>query len=59
MVATAVTLGHINRTNHYWDMAKMLGKFFAAADADAGDADAAETDWKHKVTPELGDLIRY
>ena len=30
------------------------GKVFAAA---AADADAAETDWKHKVTPELGDLI--
>ena len=29
------------------------GKVFAAADADA---DAAETDWKHKVTPERGDL---
>ena len=29
------------------------GKVFAAADADA-----AETDWKHKVTPERGDLIR-
>ena len=28
------------------------GKIFAAADADA-----AETDWKHKVTPERGDLI--
>ena len=28
------------------------GKVFAAADADA-----AETDWKHKVTPERGDLI--
>ena len=27
------------------------GKVFA-------DADAAETDWKHKVTPERGDLIR-
>ena len=27
------------------------GKVFAAADADA-----AETDWKHKVTPERGDL---
>ena len=27
------------------------GKIFAAADADA-----AETDWKHKVTPERGDL---
>ena len=33
------------------------GKVFAAADADA-DADAAETDWKHKVTPERGDLNR-
>ena len=31
------------------------GKVFAAADADA--ADAAETDWKHKVTPERGDLM--
>ena len=30
------------------------GKVFAAADADD---DAAETDWKHKVTPERGDLI--
>ena len=29
-------------------------KVFAAADADA---DAAETDWKHKVTPERGDLM--
>ena len=28
------------------------GKVFAAADA-------AETDWKHKVTPERGDLINY
>ena len=28
------------------------GKVFAAADADA-----AETDWKHKVTPRRGDLI--
>ena len=28
------------------------GKVFAAADADA-----AETDWKHKVTPERADLI--
>ena len=34
------------------------GKVFAAVDADAADADAAETDWKHKVTPERGDLIR-
>ena len=37
------------------------GKVFAAADADANanaDADSAETDWKHKVTPERGDLIR-
>ena len=35
------------------------GKVFAAADADADAdaADAAETDWKHKVTPERGDLI--
>ena len=38
------------------------GKVFAAAaaadaDADAADLDAAETDWKHKVTLELGDLI--
>ena len=34
------------------------GKVFAAADADpdADAADAAETDWKHKVTPERGDL---
>ena len=30
------------------------GKVFAAADADA-----AETDWKHKVTPERGDLINW
>ena len=30
------------------------GKVFAAADADA-----AETDWKHKVTPERGDLMTY
>ena len=30
------------------------GKVFAAVDADA---DVAETDWKHKVTPERGDLI--
>ena len=29
------------------------GKVFAAADADA-----AETDWKHKVTPERGDLMK-
>ena len=33
-----------------WD-----GKVFAAADGDA--ADAAETDWKHKFTPERGDLM--
>ena len=33
------------------------GKVFAAADADAVNADAAETDWKHKVTPERGDLM--
>ena len=32
------------------------GKVFADADADADAADAAETDWKHKVTPERGDL---
>ena len=32
------------------------GKVFAAADADA---DTAETDWKHKVTPERGDLITF
>ena len=33
------------------------GKVFAAADADAdADADEAETDWKHKVTPERGDF---
>ena len=31
------------------------GKVFAAADADA--ADAAETNWKHKVTPDWGDWI--
>ena len=33
------------------------GKVFAVADA-AGDADAdaAEADWKHKVTPDRGDL---
>ena len=32
------------------------GKVFADtdADADAADADAAETDWKHNVTPERG-----
>ena len=41
------------------------GKVFAAADAavdaDAAadaDADAAETNWKHKVTPDRGDLIK-
>ena len=28
------------------------GKVFA-------DADAAETDWKHKVTPERGDLMNH
>ena len=28
------------------------GKVFAAADADA-----AETNWKHKVTPDRGDLM--
>ena len=35
------------------------GKVFAAADADANAdaADAAETNWKHKVTPDRGDLI--
>ena len=34
------------------------GKVFAAAAAAAAaDLDAAETDWKHEVTPELGDLI--
>ena len=31
------------------------GKVFAAVDA--ADADAAETNWKHKVTPDRGDLI--
>ena len=31
------------------------GKDFVAADADA--ADAAETNWKHKVTPDRGDLM--
>ena len=30
------------------------GKVFAAADVDA--ADAAEKNWKHKVTPDRGDL---
>ena len=30
-------------------------KVFVAAEA----ADAAETNWKHKVTPDRGDLIRY
>ena len=29
------------------------GKVFAAADV----ADAAEMDWKHKVTPDWGDLM--
>ena len=33
------------------------GKVFAADDDADADADAAETDWKHKVTPERGDLI--
>ena len=33
------------------------GKVFAAADADADAADAAETDWKRKVIPERGDLM--
>ena len=32
------------------------GKVFAAADADP---DAAETDWKHKTTPEWGDLKKW
>ena len=31
------------------------GKVFAAADAD--EVDAADTKWKHKVTPDRGDLI--
>ena len=31
------------------------GKVFAAADA--ADADTAETNWKHKVTPDWGDLM--
>ena len=30
------------------------GKVFVAADA--ADADVAETNWKHKVTPDWGDL---
>ena len=30
----------------------------AAAEADAA-ADAAETNWKHKVTPDRDDLITY
>ena len=35
------------------------GKVFAAEDVDmdADSADAAKTDWKHKVTPERGGLI--
>ena len=33
------------------------GKVFAAADADADTADAAESNWKHKVSPDRGDLI--
>ena len=33
------------------------GKVFAAADPDV--ADAAETNWKHKVTPDRGDLTMY
>ena len=33
-------------------------KVVAAADAAAADAaDAAETNWKHKVTPDRGDLM--
>ena len=37
------------------------GKVFADADADAdaADVDAAETDWKHKVTPERGDRVTW
>ena len=31
-------------------------KVVAAADA-ADEADAADTNWKHKVTPDRGDLI--
>ena len=35
-------------------------KVVAAADAaaDAAEADAAETNWKHEVTPDWSDLIR-
>ena len=71
MDATAVTLGQghgkviqYNSPDPYilcakyqrfsWNGFDVRGKGFAAADADA---DAAETDWKHKVTPERGDLI--
>ena len=32
-------------------------KVFAAADATDTAADVAETNWKHKVTPDRGDLI--
>ena len=67
MDATAVTLGqghgkvihYISPTHIFFvpnikGLAQTVlmweGKVFAAADA-------AETDWKHKVTPERGDLI--
>ena len=65
MDATAVTLGRSSSTipqTHIFFVPNIKGlaetvltwegKVFAAADADT-----AETDWKHKVTPEWGDLI--
>ena len=70
MDATAVTLGqghgkviqYISQTHIFFvpnikGLAQTVltweGKVFAAADADA-----AETDWKHKVIPDRGDLMR-
>ena len=66
--ATAVTLGqsqgNVTQTHVFFvpnvkclaqTVLTLEGKVFVAADADA--ADAAETTWKHKVTPDRGDLI--
>ena len=39
-----------------WE-AKVIAAAAAAADADADADAAAETNWKHKVTPDWGDLI--
>ena len=40
-----------------WE-AKAIAAAAAAADADADADAAAETNWKHKVTPDWGDLMK-